>query len=192
MLQRAGEIEKGILHLEEAMDHTPQADLYARGNGVQLLARAYFKAERLPDFERTMEEALLIADRCKTPDNSVHGQFNIGTVYEEYGRSYGVHKQTKKAMEYLDKAQEAFAATWTTQKRDALLLTSRALTLVYGGYIREGTQVAVEATIHCKRYGNVRLLDRIYGVQNYLDQLTRDIGTGKSELNEVLYGEVDY
>src|SRR5581483_4299047 len=47
MLQRWGRVEEGIQYLEAARDTTPQADKAARGNGIQLLGRAYFKAQRI-------------------------------------------------------------------------------------------------------------------------------------------------
>ncbi len=66
------------------------------------------------------------------------------------------------------------------------------MVLVRGGELREGIQVAIESVHLCKLYGNARLLERIYGVQQYIDKLTREIGQAGGELREALYGPVEY
>lgn len=188
MLQRGGEVEKGIDYLEAAKETTPLANTSARGNGIQLLGRAYFKAKRLSDFERVMGEAEQLAAEVDATDiaSGARGQYGLGTVYEEYGRSYGLLGQTYKAMEYLNKANTAFLQTGS-QNREILLKTAEAMVLVHGGEIREGTAVAVDAVRLCRVHGNVRLLDRIYGVQQYLDKLSREIGQVGGILRESLY-----
>ncbi|WP_165423612.1 helix-turn-helix transcriptional regulator [Ktedonosporobacter rubrisoli] len=193
MLQRGGMVEKGIEYLEAARDTTPQAELAAKGNGLQLLGRAYFKAHRLADFDRVMKEAEEIAYQVSMDDlsNSTRGQYNVGTVYEEFGRSYGLLGQFNQAMEYLDKAEAAFSS-WSAQRRDVLMKTARAMVLVRGGEIRQGIDVAVESVELCRKYGNFRLLDRVYGIQQYLDRLTREIGNAGSTLREALDGPIEY
>jgi transcriptional regulator with XRE-family HTH domain len=42
MLQREGKVTEAIAYLEAARDTTPDADISAKGNGIQLLGRAYF------------------------------------------------------------------------------------------------------------------------------------------------------
>jgi len=37
-----------------------------------------------------------------------------------------------------------------------------------------------------------QLMDRIYGVQQYLDKIVREIGQAGGVLREVLYGPVEY
>jgi hypothetical protein len=58
--------------------------------------------------------------------------------------------------------------------------------------IEIGIQVAIESAQLCKLYGNARLLECTYGVQQYIDKLTREIGQAGGELREVLYGHVEY
>ncbi|HEY0752587.1 MAG TPA: hypothetical protein VGD98_01295 [Ktedonobacteraceae bacterium] len=62
----------------------------------------------------------------------------------------------------------------------------------HGGEIQEGVKVAVEASELCRQAGNIRLLDRIYGIQMYLDRLIREIGHNGSILREALDGPVEY
>jgi transcriptional regulator with XRE-family HTH domain len=194
MLQRGGNVKESVQYLEAARDTTPQADVSARGNGIQLLGRAYFKAGRLGDFEQTMKEAETLAYEPQVADlsSSVRGQYGAGTVYEEWGRSLGLLGQTREAMDYLDRAEKVFTQTWTVQRRDMLMKTARAMTLVRGGEIRQGIELAVEAVALCRKQGNMRLLERVYGIQQYLDRLTREIGNAGSVLREALAGPIEY
>ena len=41
MYRRLGKLTQAITYLEAARDTTPQADTAAKGNGIQLLGRAY-------------------------------------------------------------------------------------------------------------------------------------------------------
>jgi len=70
--------------------------------------------------------------------------------------------------------------------------TATAMVLVRGGEIREGINVAIESVRLCRNHGNIRLMERIYGVQQYLDKLTREIGHASGDLREALYGPIEY
>ena len=124
--------------------------------------------------------------------SSAKGQYNVGTVYEEWGRSLGLLGQINDAMDYLDKAEEFFAPTWTVQRRDLLLKSARAMVLVYGGEIRRGVDMAIETVEISRNTGNARVLDRIYGVQQYLDRLSKEVGDAGSTLRDALIGPVEY
>src|SRR5205823_5427108 len=60
MYRRLGKHTQAITYLEAARDTTPHADNAAKGNGMQLLGRAYLRVvlagntERMQDFERAM------------------------------------------------------------------------------------------------------------------------------------------
>jgi tetratricopeptide (TPR) repeat protein len=190
MLQRGGNVLEALTYLEEARNIP--ASTGARGNAIQLLGRAYFKAQRLSDFERAIKDSEALAFDPGLSANGVKGQFSAGTVYEEYARSLGLLGQLNTAIDYLDKAEKAFAQQWIKQRRDMLIKTTKAMILVHGGEIREGVEVAVEATELCRQAGNIRLLDRIYGVQKHLDRLSREIGHSGSILREALDGPVEY
>ena len=192
MLQRGGNVLEAIQYLEEAS--TVQASTEAKGNAIQLLGRAYFKAQRLSDFEQAIKKAeeLAFESTSGSATNSVKGQFSVGTVYEEYARSLGLLGRLAPALDYIDKAEKAFEKEWIKQRRDMLIKTTSAMILVHGGEIREGIKVAVEATALCKQAGNVRLLDRIYGIQKHVDRLSREISDSSSILREALDGPVEY
>ncbi len=194
MLQRGGNVEESITYLEAARDTTPQADMSARGNGIQLLGRAYFKAQRLADFDRAIKEAEALAYEPEViaVASSTKGQYSAGTVYEEYGRSLGLLGKTSEAMAYLDKAEKLFAQDWNVQRREILLSTARAMVLVRGKEIQKGAELAAEAAKLCKESGNIRLLERLYGVQQYLDRLAQEIGNAGSLLKDALLGPVEY
>ncbi len=185
MFRRLGSYKKAISYLEAARDTTPNADAAAHGNGIQLLGRAYLRNGELGNFERAMAEAEELAATFDPEESSTQGHYNIGTVYEEYGRSYADLRQTQKALDYLDRAQITLPQTkfW-----ELLVLTSRAEALVKGGEFREGIQIAVEAAKQIKAGGIERYLDRIYGIQQYLDNLTRQIGHMTEPLRDILDG----
>lgn len=185
MFRRLGSFKKAITYLEAARDTTPNADAAARGNGIQLLARVYLRNGELGKFERAMAEAEELATTFDPEESSTQGHYNLGTVYEEYGRSYADLRQTQKALDYLDRAQVALPQTkfW-----ELLVLTSRAEALVKGGEFREGIQIAIEAAAQIKAGGIERYLDRIYGIQQYLDNLTRQIGHMTEPLRDILDG----
>ena len=115
----------------------------------------------------------------------------LGTVYEEYGRSYAGLGVMPKALDYLDRAQAALPATtfW-----ELLIATARAIALVKGGELRAGVDIAVSAAEQCRATGNIRFLDRVYIIQAHLDQMARDIATLASPLREALHGGpvIDY
>jgi tetratricopeptide (TPR) repeat protein len=124
------------------------------------------------------------ASICSATD-STRGHYNLGTVYEEYGRNYANLGRMTQALDYLERARQALPATpyW-----ESLLATARALALVKGGELRAGVELAVAAAEQCRRTGHVRHLDRIYMIQQYLDQLTRDIALLNAPLREALAG----
>ena len=185
MYRRLGDLTKAITDLEAARDSTPQADVAARGNGIQLLGRAYLRKGDLSKFERAMVEAEELTYTFDPAMSSTRGHYSLGTVYEEYGRSYTDLGQTQKALEYLERAQTTLPQTkfW-----ELLVTTSRAEALVKGGELRSGIQQAVAATEQIQTAGIIRFLDRVYGIQQYLDKLTREIVQASTPLREILDG----
>lgn len=185
LFRRLGSYTKAATYLEAARDTTPQADTAAKGNSIQLLARVYLRKGELGNFERAMGEAEELSYAFDLASSSTHGHYNPGTVYEEYGRSYVDLGQTQKALEYLDHAQETLPPTkfW-----ELLVMTSRAEALIKGNELRPGIQLAVEAAEQIQATGVLRYLDRIYGIQQYLDKLTREIGQLSMPLREILDG----
>ncbi|GAC1467179.1 MAG: hypothetical protein PVS3B3_25010 [Ktedonobacteraceae bacterium] len=136
-------------------------------------------------------EELAFNPRIADLSSSAKGQYSIGTVYEEWGRSLGLLGQTDDAIEYLDKAHKALTEG-SSQNRDILMKTAKAIVFVHGGEIQQGVQVAVESVDLCRKHGNMRLMERIYGVQQYLDRLSREIGNARSELREALAGPIEH
>lgn len=189
MLRRDGRVDEAITHLEAARDTTPNAELAARGNGIQLLGRAYVQKRESYKFEKALAEAASIVDTIDPETSSTNGLYCLGTVYEEYGRSYGTFGQMQKALEYLDKAEKALPPT---KRWNILLMTTRAVTLVRGGEFRTGGELAIEAGQLCRAYGNIRCLERVYGIQHYLERLRRDIGTISVDIREALDGPLGY
>ena len=183
MYRRLGNIPKAITYLEAARDTTPQADSAAKGNGIQLLGRAYLRKGELGNFEYAMAEAEKLTYTFDPATSSTRGHYNLGTVYEEYGRSYSDLGQMQKALEYLERAEANLPQTkfW-----ELVVATARAEALVKGGELRDGIKLAIDATEQIRVAGTLRFLDRIYGIQQYLDKLTREIMQLSAPLREVL------
>jgi transcriptional regulator with XRE-family HTH domain len=173
MYRRLGDLTQAITYLEAARDTTPQADNAAKGNGMQLLGRAYLRlvlagnAERMKDFERAMAIAEELAYTFDPTMSSTQGHYGPGMVYEEFGRSYTDLGQTQKAMEYLELAQSTLPSTkfW-----ELLAMISRAIVLIKDGELQTGVQLAIDAASQSRAAGIERFVERIYNIQQYLDE----------------------
>lgn len=188
MLTRAGNVTEALIYLEAARD-VVQADAAARGNGVQLLGRAYLRANQPDGFDRAMKEAEELAASIDVAASSTNGQYSLGTVYEEYGRSYATLGLTKQAMDYLEKAEQALEPT---KHWEILIKTARAMALVKDGEVRQGIELATDATHLCRVHGTIRLLDRVYWIKRYLSQQAYVFGNADRELGAVLGESVEY
>ena len=169
MYRRLGNFNKAITYLEAARDTTPRADEAARGNGLQLLGRAYFRRDKKEstEFEHAMGEATDLANNLELKGSSTQGHYGLGTVYEEYGRTYTDLGDIQKAMEYLDLAQSHLPSTkfW-----ELLVMISRAIVLIKDGELQDGIQLAISAANQSKAAGIGRYLERVYNIQEYLDE----------------------
>jgi tetratricopeptide (TPR) repeat protein len=135
MYRRLGDIRKAITYLEAARDTTAGADPAARGNGIQLLGRASLLKKDVQSFERAMAEAEELASIINPAENSIHGHYNLGTVYEEYGKSYAAMGQIQKALDYVELTE---AHLPRTPNNRILLMIVRAEALIYGREIGSG------------------------------------------------------
>lgn len=184
MHRRLGNLDKAAILLEAARDTTPKADSAAVGNGIQLLARVYLRKGDFKTFEQAMQESEELSYSFDQKTSSTRGHYSSGTVYEEYGRSYGDLGMTDKALEYLDQAQANLPKTkfW-----ELLLTTSRAMALIRGSDIDAGVKIAIDATREIKKIGVLRYLDRIHLANKYLESLERKIGNTRKSLADALY-----
>jgi len=189
MLRREGNIDEAITYLEAARDTTPRADTAARGNGIQLLGRAYVQRRDVEGFERALAEAEKLVDEIDPDQSSTNGLYCRGTVLEEYGRSYGTLGELQKSLEYIKKAE---AELPSTMRWKILLLTTKTVSLVRGGEYHVGGELAVEAAQLCRAYGNIRCLERVYGVQRYLEKLSRETAKISGEIREALDGPLGH
>ncbi len=172
MYRRLRNLTQAITYLEAARDTTPQADTASKGNGMQLLGRAYLRlllagnAERMKDFERAMAKAEELAYTFDPTTSSTQGHYGPGMVYEEYGRSYTDLGHTQKAMEYLELAQNTLPSTkfW-----ELLTMISKAIVLIKEGELQTGVQLAIDAASQSQAAGLERFVERIYNIQQYLD-----------------------
>lgn len=184
MYRRLGNLSKAITYLEAARDTTPQADIAARGNGLQLLGRAYLRLGKSnrSGFEHAMAEAEELAHNFDPRTSSTQGHYSLGTVYEEYGRSYTDLGQAQKALEYLDLAQANLPATkfW-----ELLVMISRAIVLIKDGELQTGTQLAIDAAKQSQEAGIGRYLERLYNIQEYLDEEEDHYARKQREIRQI-------
>ena len=188
MYNRVGKVEKGIPLLKAALDTVPETDIAARGNALQLLGRAHFKAGSITEFDRAMKEAEELAGAL-TGGEITRGQYGLISVYEEYAKSFGLAGDLQKALHYI---QEAYNLGVPDIHWQMVLKTAEVVALIRGGEIKAGTNLAVECVEECRKYGTVRLLERVYGVHKYLQQLRRDIGKSDEMIREALDGPIEY
>ena len=189
MLRREGDITKAITYLEAARDTTPLADVAAQGNGIQLLGRAYVQNRNIEGFEQALEEAGNLVSDIEPEKSSTAGLYCLGTVLEEYARSYGTLGQMQKSLDFLAQAEEALPPT---MRWKILLMTTKTVTLVRGGEYRVGGELAVEAGQLCRAYGNIRCLERVYGVQHFLEQKSRELSRISGDIREALDGPLGH
>jgi len=188
MYNRVGKIDKSMPLLKAALDSAPETDIAVKGNALQLLGRAHFKAGNITEFEQTMKESEELAGEL-TEKGLTRGQYGLISVYEEYAKSYALIGDMRKSLDYIQKAYDLGIAD---KHWEMVLKTSRVIALIRGGEIPEGTTLAVECVEECKKYGTIRLLERIYGVHKYLQQLRKQIGKSDEIIREALDGPVEY
>ncbi len=188
MYRRLGNIQKAIEYLEAAWETTPQANAASRGNNIQLLGRAYLPNKDIYGFEHSMAEAEELAATIDPEANSIHGHYNLGTIYEEYAKSYASLGLMQKALDYIDLAESTLPKT----KNNKILLTiGRAEAFMYGGEIDAGQPLAIEAATISRMQGHHRRLERIYGMKRYLHQQSLKFSKAEMELSDALEGPTE-
>jgi transcriptional regulator with XRE-family HTH domain len=188
MLRRKGDLPHAILYLERARDTTPQADEAARGNALQLLARTYIQTQKLDGFDPAIKEAENLAYAIEQQNNSVR-QFNLGYVFEEYAKSYGILGRTQLALDYVDKAEKTRTPT---KSSEILMKVVRAEILVREGDVHNAVPLAAEAAVYSREHGHNRRLERIYAIKRYVHQQVTKYSKAEWDLNEALEGSNEY
>lgn len=188
MYTRAGDLEKSFPLLQAAIEAAPSDDRAAKGNALQLLARAHFKAGNHTQFERAMRESENLASLL-TDKEVTRGQYNLLSVYEEYAKSYALAGETQKALDYLEKASE-FGIPDTHWA--IVLKTAKVMALIRGGELQTGTDLALESIEECRRYGTIRLLERIHSVYRYLQRSKNKMSSAADTIGEALNEPVEF
>lgn len=188
MYNRAGKLDQGIEHLEAALTLLPPENKAARGNATQLLARGYFKLNKLTEFELHMSQAEEIAGQL-TSREITKGQYGLISVYEEYAKSYALLGQMQKSLDYIQKARDlgTHGTHW-----EIVLKTAMVMALIRGGELDDGARLAVACVELCRQHGTLRLLERIYGEQSYLRHRSYDLRRFSDALKDALDGPAEY
>lgn len=188
MYRRQGDLQKAITYLEAARDTTPEANAAARGNGLQLLGRVALLNKDTPTFEHAMAESEELASAIDPAINSIHGHYSLGSVYEEYAKSYATLGQVQKALEYVKRTK---ATLPKTPNNSILLMIVSAEALIYGGEIESGEPLALEAARLSRIQGHYRRLERLQNIKRYLHQQTLKLSKAEMGLDEALNGPIE-
>ncbi len=188
MYNRTGDVEKGLPLLLAAVEAVPPDDIAAKGNALQLIGRAHFKAENRREFERAMKASEDLAGQL-TEKEITRGQYGLISVYEEYAKSYGLAGQAQKASDYLEKA---YALGVPDTHWEMVLKTTNVMILIRGGEIQAGTSLALACIEECRRFGTIRLLERMYSTHRYLQYMKNSVGKAADALSDALNGPVEF
>jgi transcriptional regulator with XRE-family HTH domain len=188
MYRRKNDMQNAILTLEQARDTTQGAETAAQGNLMQLLARSYIKAKRIPDFDTAIKTAEELAYASAEDNRSTKNQFHLAHVFEEYAKGYDILGKPEIALEYVNKAERAHTLTPSVK---ILLKLARAEVLIHGGDITAGEPLAIEAAIFTKEHGHKRRLERIYALKRYLNRQAFKFGKAEASLSEALEGTIE-
>lgn len=188
MYRRAGDYEKAEQCLKRAYD-IPQQDLAAHGNCAQLLGRLYSQIGEKAKFEPMMNEAEEIAREIGPDQNSLHGQYSLGTVYIDYSKHYSKMGETSKSFDYFAKAEEALPDMphWNT-----LVKATHGLLLVRNNDLEHGMPYIIEAVQLAHKHGNYRLLDHFYNLQHDLARKAIAFNRANLSLGEALHGSLTH
>lgn len=184
MYRRSGDFIQAMRCLQLAYD-LPQSDQAAHGNCTQLLGRLYSQMGDEENFALFMGEAEQIARIIDPPHTSLRGQYSLGTVYIDYSKHYSKMGETRKALDYFAKAEEALPDMphWKT-----LIIATHGLLLIHSNDLEQGMPYVVEAVKLALDHGNYRLLDHFYSLQNSLAQKAIDFNHANLRLGNALYG----
>ena len=188
MYRRLGDISKAIAAARDDVGVAATAYAAARGKGLQLLGRASILNKDVNSFEHAMAEAEELASSIDPVQNSIHGHFNLGLIYEEYAKSYAAMGKKHQALEYVKRVK---ASIPRTPNNNVLLMIVRAEALIYGGEIDSGEPLALEAARLSRMQGHHRRLERIQNIKRYLHQQTLKLGRAEMDLDEALNGPLE-
>jgi transcriptional regulator with XRE-family HTH domain len=189
MFRRQGNMVRSIECLEGARDLTPGADVAARGNMMQLLARSYIRTGKVKEFDVAIKSSEALAHEVEQQSKKSTGnQYHLVHVYEEYAKGYDSMKKPQLALDYIDRAEKL-----GDQKSSQMLLkVARAEILIHSGDLRNGEPLAVEVAIYSREHGHYRRLERIYALKRYLNQQVLKYGKTELALSEALEGPNEY
>jgi transcriptional regulator with XRE-family HTH domain len=188
MLRRRGEKAQAILLLERARECTPLADAAACGNNALLLGRAYASNEDYVGFEREIARAEELA-RTDSHLSPLLILYNQGSVDRERVTVYAKIGQIEKSLHHLQLAEKALP---TNNLWSLLLKSDRAEMLIYSGDILQAMPLLIEVAHLAQMYGHLRLIERLYYLQSYLDDQSLLMRQASRNLGEILHGPVEH
>jgi transcriptional regulator with XRE-family HTH domain len=187
MWRRKGDFARAITLLEAARDTTPGADDAARGNALQLLARAYVGAGKMREADPALRAAEALALQIGEANASTGGRFHLTHVYEEFAKTYDTLGQTQQALDYVDRAAKARALTTAAT---TLLTLARGEILVHSGDLGAGVPLVAAAARASRERGNQRRLERIHTLQRWITREIGRYGRAELEISGALEGDI--
>jgi transcriptional regulator with XRE-family HTH domain len=187
MWRRKGDFARAITLLEAARDATPGADDAARGNALQLLARAYVGAGKTREADPALRAAEALALKIGEENASTGGRFHLTHVYEEFAKTADTLGQTQQALDYVDRAAKARALTTAAT---TLLTLARGEILVHSGDLGAGVPLVAAAARASRERGNQRRLERIHTLQRWITREIGRYGRAELEISGALEGDI--
>lgn len=189
MFRRRRDVPQALEYLKAARETTPQADASALGNCLQLLGRACFQAGQERECFNALAQAEDFAHEVEQQSEPSVKMYNVLTVYEEYARCYGRVGKVQRALDYLEKAQQARPLT---KVKEMLLNVARAEVLIYAGDVTSGESLAIQAARACRESGHQRQLERLYALKRFMSQQILNYGKVERALSEALDGPIEF
>jgi tetratricopeptide (TPR) repeat protein len=173
--------------LQQAHRQFPAADAAARGHCALLLGRVFLHLHEMESFRQMMGEAEALARAIDPVEQSLHGQYNLGTVYIDAACSYQQLGQGQQSFAYLHLAEAVMPSSPFWQ---AVFHATRGMLLVRSGDMRAGAgmPLVIEAIAQAQEHGHQRLLEQLDGLRRYLDGKRRELHEASELLTEALDG----
>ncbi len=189
MLRRRGDTAQALGYFEKVHANCPLASLAARGASALLRARTLLANRDYSSFEDEMASATAMAHKPETSADIVLTQFSLGTVYLEYGRSYGLLGNLAQSQHNLLLAEAHLPACnlWSM-----LLKATQAEALVHAGDISSAMPLLIEVAHLAQMYGHQLLIERLYRLHYYLEERVTVFRQASHSLVDVLHGPIEH
>lgn len=159
LLRKRGRFETAFRCFESARPWAMQASPYVRGTWYKIQARAYSVYGDQERFERTINEAQLIAESTDVTLDTLSNKFDLVEVLQEKAQGYTMLWQPEKALEIYKRTDVMRPFRPLRDLGSYTMVKAQAHT--YVGDIDYGVQLAMRGVEMARQYGSKRHVRRI-------------------------------